>query len=290
MPQCLETIATQTYPALQVILVDNASSDGSQQWIAALPSSYEKIFLDKNTGITGGNNAGMQRCLEKGCRYIFLLNNDTVLEPDAIEKLVAATEPNRLLIPRIYFYDAPTVINTNFGDFDYVRGITLPRFYGEKDSEKTSQSSLGTMASTCALMFPSSLVEEIGMMDEKYFMYFDDTDFVARAVNHGYKVKYVPESKLLHMESSSSGGDALGPLPLYYQTRNRLYFMRKHQGSVLKRTLFASYFWMTRAVKLANWLLRGDRKSLFAFASAIRDYRGGKLGHAAPSRYRLEPG
>jgi GT2 family glycosyltransferase len=286
MPECLDTLSCQTYPNVCPIVVDNASTDGSREWLSSLESSFVTVLLDDNTGITGGNNAGIRKCFDLGCDEIFLLNNDTVLDPDLIARLVEAREPHRLLIPRIYFYDAPGIINTNFGDFDYVRGLSLQRFYGEPDSEATEVVAEGTMASTCALMFPAALVEEIGLMDDNFFIYFDDTDFVARAVGAGYRVKYVPTAKLRHRESSSSGGQPLGPLPLYYQTRNRLYFMGKHQRDPAKMRLFLTYFWLTRAIHVVRWMLAGNKKSIFAFRAAIRDFRAGRLGYAPPARFQ----
>jgi len=132
------------------------------------------------------------------------------------------------------------------------------------------------------------MIAEVGLMDNEYFMYFDDCDFVTRAVRRGYTVKYVPEAKLSHRESSSSGGHALGPLPLYYQTRNRLYFMVKHQSNRLKLALFFAYFSATRMVHVARWISKGDRRSLTAFWAGINDYRSGKLGYAPPARFIRE--
>jgi len=288
MQDCLNTLAAQDYPNCIPVIVDNASTDGTREMIAALGPEFDKVLLDENTGVTGGNNAGMRRCVELGCDEIFVLNNDTVLMPDAVSQLVAARAPMRMLTPRIYSCDLPTTVNTYFGDFDYVRGISIQKFFGEQDSPRTEQPWEGTMASLCALMFPASVVEEVGLMDDQYFMYFDDVDFVTRAVQRGYMVKYVPAAKLYHRESGSSEGETLGPLPLYYMTRNRLYFMGKHQPDLMKRTVFYGYFWATRLVHVLRWLVRRDRRSLFAFRAAIGDYRQGKLGYASPSRFNLD--
>jgi hypothetical protein len=93
---------------------------------------------------------------------------------------------------------------------------------------------------------------------------------------------------LSHRESSSSGGHALGPLPLYYQTRNRLYFMVKHQSNRAKLALFFAYFSATRMVHVVRWISKGDRRSLTAFWAGINDYRSGKLGYAPPARFIRE--
>jgi len=287
MPECIESLVSGDYSNFKLVIVDNRSTDGSREWIAALETPAEKLLLDSNTGITGGNNAGIKRCLDLGCDEILLLNNDTVEAPDFLSRMVDAREPRRMLVPRIYFHDAPTIINTNFGDFDYVRGRSIQRFYGQPDSEASSKPATGTMTGTCALMFSVDLVKEIGLMDDAYFIYFDDTDLVARAVKAEYLVKYVPEAKLWHKESSSSGGRPLGPLPLFYQTRNRLYFMAKHQRNRLLLSLFWLYFLSTRLVRVAKWQLSGDQASIFAFRAAFADYRAHRMGFAEPARYTL---
>jgi len=287
MPECIASLDDQDYPLIRVVVVDNASTDGSREWLATLPPRIEKIFLDENTGITGGNNAGMKKCLELSCDEVLILNNDTILESDTVNCLVRARAPGRLLTPRIYLYDAPGVLNNYFGDFDFLRGISVQRFYGQKDSDESSSPCEGTLASTCSLMVPAEAIGRVGFMDDQFFMYFDDVDYVSRAVQIGYRVKYVPDAMMLHREACSSGGELVGPLPLYYQTRNRLYFMAKHQKNRVKLALFFAYFWLTRSVYLLRWTIRRDRRSLHAFWTAIDDYRHRKLGYAPPSRFML---
>lgn len=288
LPACVSSLANQTHDNLKVVIVDNASTDGSREWIERQPSEIERVLLDSNTGITGGNNAGIKRCQELGCDEIFILNNDTELEPDCVEKLIAAREPKCLLVPKIYFYSDRNLINNNFGDFDFVKGISRHYFYGQPDSEASQKTQYGTMTSTCALLVPSEAFASIGTMDDKYFIYWDDTDFAARAVKTGYKIKFVPEAVLYHKESMSSGGDKLGPLPLYYLTRNRLYFMEKNSPSPLSRLAFRFYFSVTAFAKSVLWRLRGNRQALFAMHAGIRDYRKRKLGYADPKVYKLE--
>jgi GT2 family glycosyltransferase len=287
-PACASSIEAQDYPWAVPILVDNASTDASRAWIEALDAPYEKVLLSENSGVTGGNNAGILRALELGCDEIFVLNNDTELDPEAVSKLVAAARPGTILAPRIYSFDEPRTVNTYFGDFDFVRGISRQRFFGEPDSVRTDTEHVGTLASLCALMFPASMIRDVGLMDDRFFMYFDDVDFVTRAVQHGYQVRYVPQAKLRHHESASSGGETLGPLPLYYMTRNRMFFMIKHQPNRLKRAMFFGYFVGTRILHLARWIARRDRRSLFAFWAAIQDFRAGRLGYAPPSRFVLD--
>ncbi len=287
LPKCVETILANDHSEIKLVIVDNCSTDGSREWLQKQSSNIEVILLSTNTGITGGNNAGIRRSLELGCDEVFILNNDTELLPGTIRLLVAARETNRILIPRIYFFDHPTVLNNNFGSFDYLRGRSNHMFYGQPDSTASNQAQLGTMSSTCALMVPRIVFEQIGLMDENYFIYYDDTDFVARAVKAGYLVKYVPDSILFHKESLSSGGNRMGPLPLFYLTRNRLYFMRKHQPNRIMHAVFSLYFRFTQTVHLVQFVLKQDRDSILAIKMGIRCFRDGQMGYVEPEHYRI---
>lgn len=192
-----------------------------------------------------------------------------------------------MLVPRIYYFDQPTILNNNFGSFDFLRGRSNHFFYGASDTAESNRVTVGTMSSTCALMVPRQVFEKIGFMDDDYFIYFDDTDFVARSVRAGFLVKYVPESILFHKESMSSGGNKLGPLPLYYLSRNRLQFMKKNQTNALMFVAFLIYFSITQTIHLCKFVLRKDKASTLALTAGIQDYFKGKVGYTQPERYRL---
>src|SRR5579863_2154446 len=89
MPDCVQSLRANDYARFKIVIVDNLSTDGSREWIGQLDASIEKVLLDSNTGITGGNSAGMSRCIELGCDQILLLNNDTIQAQDFISRMVA---------------------------------------------------------------------------------------------------------------------------------------------------------------------------------------------------------
>ncbi len=284
LPDCLKSIRAADYPNFVITLVDNASTDGSIEWLENNYPDITIIKLKENLGITGGNNAGMRWCLENGCDWIMLLNNDTVVEPDFLTKLIAHASPNLLIMPRIYFFDDKSRLNNHFGSFDYLRGVHKDIFYNKQDTVMSEAVQEGTMGNTCALLFSRHVPELIGLQDEQYFIYFDDTDFITRAVRHGYRVIYAPDSIIYHKESSSSGGGS-SPLSVYYNTRNRLYFMFKHQRNPIALGFFLCYFTMTRLVWAVLLLSRGDKRLLRVMYNAMEDYSRGRMGKADAARF-----
>lgn len=285
MPDCLASLAKLDYTDTRIVVVDNASADGSASEAEILYPNITVIRHADNLGITGGNNAGMAWCRANGCEYMLLLNNDTVVQPDFLSNLLAQTEPNCLLVPKIYFYDNQTLINNHFGGFDYWRGVHTDWFYGKPDSPASGEVQMGTMANTCALLLPQEAVEQIGTMDDAYFIYYDDTDFLTRAVRAGLRIKFVPDSVICHRESSSSGGTD-SPLSIYYTTRNRLYFMRKHQKNPAALLFFWGYFLLTRVVVGVRCLRRRQYAQIRALRNGVADFLWGKTGRAPTNRFQ----
>ena len=286
MPECLESLHALDYPDTRIVVVDNASADGSADRAEAQFPGITLIRHADNLGITGGNNAGLAWCRDNRCDWTLLLNNDTVAAPDFLSRLLAEAEPDCLLVPKIYFHDDKTRINNHFGSFDYRRGIHSDRFFGKLDTPASRQVQLGTMANTCAILIPQAAADRLGPMDDEYFIYADDSDYLTRAVRSGCRIKFVPDAVVYHKESSSSGGTN-SPLTVYYTTRNRLYFMRKHQKNPFTLAFFWTYFALTRLAVGAGYLRRGQPAQLRAMRNGIADFLGGRMGRAPASRYQV---
>jgi len=188
------------------------------------------IKNDENVGFPGGNNIGMKFALNFfNPDYILLLNNDTVVEENFLEELVKNGEAKiniGILGPKIYFYDESNTI-WSVGckiSWKLSRGIQIGS--GEKDHQQYNTIKEVEYINGSAFLIKTEVIQKIGLMDEKYFLYFEESDWTLRANPEGYGSLYIPTAKIWHKVSQSGGGIS-NPIGLYYITRNRWIFMRK---------------------------------------------------------------
>jgi len=277
---CLRSLQHLTYPSIQVLVIDNGSSDGSVEAIQTQFPEMTLVATGENLGFTGGNNVGIQRALEAGADYILLLNNDTIVAPDMVDVMVAAMQTDPAIGvagPMIYYYDQPDIIWSAGGAIDWKHGTTRMIGIGEDDK---GQFGLAThevdFVTGCALLTRREAWETVGLLDEKFFMYYEETDWCVRARRAGFKIVQVPLAMMWHKISIEER--ATSPRTFYYMTRNRLLFLR-HSGASLRTWLYtlAEY---TRT--FASWSLRPkwqDRRHLRrVMLRAIRDFSFGNFG------------
>lgn len=254
--ECLESLQKVNYPNFEVIVVDNASTDGSAEKIEELFPEMTLIKSEKNYGWGGGTNVGLKYAMESGSDYIWLLNNDLVVEPDALGKLVAAAERTNeavLVSPILYFYSTRTRIQHCGSEFDW------------KNYVVRNISDLGEIASInekdfwtwcTAVLVKREVVEKVGYFDEKYFIYFDDLDYSARAMSAGCRHKLESSAKVYHRSHSADvGGIRSHPLHyFYYMTRNEYWFW-KERAKGLKRMVFLRMY-MARLIRMLAYYQR----------------------------------
>ena len=274
----IDSIANVRYPNTRLIVVDAASQDGSMDEIARRCPSAHLIRCQENVGIARGNNLGAAFCRQHDLDYILFLNNDTTHEPDFLQLLVEAADSRTMTVPRILYAQDHRLISTHAGDFDWNLGLFRNTHHGKPDGPATRQRrELGT-ASFCCMLVPTGAFDEVGALDERFFMYYEETDFLRRALDRGYRLLYIPEAVIYHQESGSSGGGWMTPFKHYYATRNRLYLVRKHARSSMKYALFTLYFWVTRVPYLVRYVVSGQRAMLKALVLGTLDYYRGRMG------------
>ncbi|MDD5617690.1 MAG: glycosyltransferase family 2 protein [Candidatus Omnitrophica bacterium] len=284
--ECLGSLAKVDYPQAQIVIVDNGSRDGSIEWVIQDFPKTQVIKLQRNLGFSAANNIGIRWCIENNCEYVLLLNNDTVVEPNFLSQIMDYVEYRSIIVPKIYCYDNKALINSNVGGFDFWRGVTTPWFYRKKDSKRSRQMQLVGMASACAVLIPRNAFTEVGFLDEKYFLYWEDTDFIVRVLAKGYVVKFVPHAVVYHKEGCSSGGRA-SPLAVYYNNRNRLYFMSKYKRSKVSWVFFLFYYLLGRIVYTIAYLFSGKMKELKALGLGVFDFCRGRMGYLTPEGQKV---
>jgi len=271
----LASLPSVTYSNWRLVVVDNASSDSSPEEIGRLFPPAALIRNDENLGITGGHNVGIRYCLEQGFDYVLFLNNDVVVEPDFLDRLVRAADGRTMVAPKAYLYGHRPLLDDTVGDFDWWRGVWRGWLYN-KPEPPDFHSRQPNMASLCCLLVPVAVFRDAGLMDERFFMYYDDFDFVRRAKEAGYGLRLEAGAVIYHRKASSSGG-VDSSFKLYYATRNRLYLMRKHLP-LWRFWLFLAYFLATRLAYLLALATRGRWAQWRAIVRALADYFRGRLG------------
>ena len=229
---CLSSLEQQTYQNLRVVLVDNASSDNSREFIQ---KNFPKVFIiqaERNYGFAKGNNLAIKFALDQKADYVFLVNNDTEVERDILEKLVIAAEGEDTI-----GIVGPGVFDLkNKGSIQEL-GMAMDKFgYPLAIKTLSEKNTCIFFVSGCAMLVKSELLRKIGLFDEKYFMFAEDLDLCWRGRLSRYKVIVVEDAKIFHSSGGSiSGGVLKGST--YKTNVNRIFLREKNTI----RTLIKNY-------------------------------------------------
>lgn len=262
----------------EVVVVDNASTDSSSKLISKNYPELPLIVNQENFGYAGGNNVGIKYGLEKNSDYILLLNNDTIVHNTLITELINTSIEKKAQVvgPKIYFskgyefhkdrYSADElgkVIWFAGGIIDWNNIYGSHRGVDEVDTGQYQEVCTTDYVSGAAIFVSRQVFDMIGMLDEKYFMYYEDLDFCVRAKKAGFSLKYAPKAILWHNNAGSTRSGS--GLQDYYITRNRLMFGLKYAPLRSKLAL----------IKESTKLLINGRTMQ---KQAIRDYLTNHLG------------
>jgi GT2 family glycosyltransferase len=257
--ECLRSLKAIDNPDHELIIVDNASTDGSA---GVLKSSFPdaRLFVnDRNLGFAGGNNVGVRYAVDNNADYVLLLNNDTEVDPRFLSELVAATEADPkigIAGSKIYYFSEPRRLWYAGGSVDLWTGDTHHIGENELDSGQYDVAKDTDYVSGCAMLIKRRVLEEIGLLDERMFLYYEDSDYCTRARRHGYRVVYVPSSLVWHKVSSTTG--KVKDLQLFYGTRNMLIFEKRNAGLLRLSVFLPYYFGKFITYNAAVALAKGD--------------------------------
>jgi GT2 family glycosyltransferase len=221
----LASLFAQTWPALEVILVDNASSDGSADQAARCFGDRLTVIRNaKNEGFARGNNIGFTAARGD---WLFLLNPDAICDPDVIAQLmqfVAGRAEVGQLACRVVRASQPNFFDSA-GLLLYPDGVSRPRGWQEKDQGQYDRAEEVLAPHGCACALRRAMLDQIGDFDEDFFCYFEDLDLGVRGQLAGWKCWYVPAARVLHQKSATAGN--YSAFKAYHVERNRLYCLWK---------------------------------------------------------------
>ncbi len=249
--------STNTYPAVEIIVVDNASKANSvSAWQVEYPT-VKFIRSEINLGFAGGNNLGIEAATGD---YLFLVNNDTEFTPGLIETLAAALEANRsagVVSPKIKYFDQPNILQyAGFTSMNYytARNNCIGQFETDEGQYNHTAGPTG-YAHGAAMMLKREAIDKAGLMAEHFFLYYEEMDWCDRIRKAGYQIWFEPAALIYHKESMSVG--KMSGLKEYFMNRNRILFIRRN-APLPARLFFYGYFVTVVAPRnVLNYLRKG---------------------------------
>lgn len=272
---CLASLRARDYPAACVRVIDNASTDGSA---AALRAEFPEVALTCNTanlGYTGGNNLAIRAALADGADYVWLLNSDATVAPEVLGRLVAAAEAD----PRIGLV-SPLIARGAGGGYDFAGGLIDAAHGIYRTTEDPAQGRAWQerhpdrfVLTGTALLLRRALVERIGVLDDRFFAYWEDIDYGLRSLAAGFRNHLVFDVLAEHAPKPAALAGLAKPHFYYLMARNEILFWRKHLG--LRRAARPVFWTLRRQLKLAA----ASRHSRVAVDSIMAGIWDGLLRH-----------
>jgi len=239
----LDCVWKQTHSNLILYVIDNASADATLPMLENKKDSRLRIVKNtKNFGVAKANNQGIRQAILDGCDQVLIINNDVEFESTLIEKLIKIQIENKcsLVTPKMMYYDNPNHIWYAGSDFLKIKGF-LPIHKGMRQRDEGEFNGVFQVeyAPTCCLLVKKQVFEDVGLMDEKYFVYFDDTDFLYRVlIDERHKLFYFSDVEFYHKVGSLTKSVDKEGMKEYRSdffikqtTRNHVYFLKKIGGS-----------------------------------------------------------
>jgi GT2 family glycosyltransferase len=258
--ECLHSLTIQDYGNLEILVVDNASTNDSVQRIRVACPNVQIIEAAANLGFSAGCNIGIREALKRNAEFVWLLNNDTVAPRDTLTRLIAAAQPDSGVVGTVlrYLHDPKLIQAWGGGNvirwLGYVTHFTAPTRFGRN-----------TYLTFASVLIRQEVFVDIGLLDERYFMYFDDSDFCFRARSAGWQLAIAPDTAVLHKEGGSTNGER-SSLMERIVTTSGLRFLRLHSPfPPIAMTLFV-------LSKFAKRILRGDFPGVRAVTLGVSDW------------------
>jgi hypothetical protein len=227
--QALASLTALDHRPLEIVVVDNGSTDGSYEAVAAAFPEVTQLRTEVNLGPAGGANLGVRHALDRGHDYLLILNNDIEVAPDMVTEMVRAAESDPaigVVGPKAYFYWDRERIWTAGGRIAFREAVTKERGTGEPDRGQFDRDEETGYVNGCAQLVKRAVFEEVGLWDPIYHLSFEDADFCLRARRAGWRSWYAHRARLWHMVSVSTGPYRA---PKTYQTaRSTAIFVRRY--------------------------------------------------------------
>jgi GT2 family glycosyltransferase len=250
--ECLASLRASTYRRVKILLLDNQSTDGTVAAVSASFPEVQIVNLEQNRGYAGNNNVGIQLAMKQGADWVFVLNEDIVLAPDCLEHLVVKGESDPgigIVGPMVYHHDEPGIIQSAGGGFSQAwEGFHFGQ--NEPDTGRFREPHEVQWISGCAILVRRGVIDAVGAIDERFFIYWEETEWCLRAGLAGWRLYHVPEAKIWHKGVQRDYRPK--PSVTYYSTRNRFLMLATHRAPLRAWTTA----WVQILRTLASWSIR----------------------------------
>lgn len=278
--ECLASLKKLEYDNYSVVVVDNNSSDDSVKEIHRVYPEITILQSDSNRGYAGGNNIGIRWALDNEFEYVLVLNNDTIVHERLLTELVSVANvvPEAGIYgPNIYFKDRPNILWFSGGRWSSRKLRCFHDGFGKVDNPEFQKIKETDYITGCALFIRTDVIRAVGLLDERYFLVYEEVDWCFRARALGYHCVVAPQAKVWHKVSSSFGG-ASSPLMVYFLARNRLLWTsqhatkREHMSAIIDAIKIARRY-MIPTLEVSKDQPNGVKRLLWAAASWSRSLR-----------------
>jgi len=278
--RCIQSVLDNTYANKDVVLVDNGSTPHACPILKDQFPDINTVQLTENTGFTGGCNRGIEKALELGADYVFLLNNDTIVHDNAIEELVKAMEARpdcSMATPVLLFPGEEKRIQFFTGKLQR----NVARHVHPEENEILGEEHRKVVETefmpACAVLYRGKALREVGIFDERLFTNWEDYDLVCRMQDAGWKFLSVGHAEVIHAHGQTTG--KISPFITYFFTRNRLICLFRYASlpSILKGFPFylRTTYWQIRNYGFDNWPAhRAFLKGVLYFILGVRGKKG----------------
>jgi len=227
--ECLRSVTNMSYRNCQTIVVDNGSTDGSTGAVRRAFPTVDLLINPENLGFAAGNNVGIRYALQRGVDYVFLLNNDTVVDAALLDALVDTAEADPrigIVGPKIYYYDRQNTLWYAGAREQWLRRIPATVGLDEIDRGQYDRIRETAFVYGTAMLIRRQVLEKIGTLDERFFAYHEDADLCMRTRQAGYRCVYDPEGVVWHKVSAATRSTP--HVQDYLRARGRILFFSKH--------------------------------------------------------------
>lgn len=277
--ECITSLQKSSFKNFNILIVDNGSCDGSVKFLQNHHPDANIFESKTNLGFAAGNNLGVQYALHQQCKYILLLNNDTIVDESMLKVLIHTMEQNPqagIIGAKIYYFDRQNVLWFAGGTLKVHSAMGLHVGIGEVDKGQYDEVRASDYITGCCLLARREVYETIGVFDHTYFAYLEDADFCLRARQAGYLILYQPRAIVYHKISSTSSWDS--PVYLYFNLRNKILFLRKHSRprEWLPHLPQLIYFYGRQFIRLIfKWHdVSSTRAAWFGLIDGLRNFTG----------------